>query len=162
MAHARLQPVLAPYSPIGPLGAELRGGPTTRFALHTSLARRAYVRLFSDPDTPSATLPMHARGDGYFELFAEDVGHGALYKLVLDERELPDPYARYLPYGVHGPAMVFGSHYTFKNPRAEPPDPLRQVIYELHIGTFTEHGTYRSGLPQAARAVRARRSPPSS
>jgi len=128
--------------PFGPLGAEVRSGPTTRFALHSSHARRAFVRLFSDAETSTATLPMHARGDGYFELFAEDVGHGALYKFVVDDQELPDPYARYLPYGVHGPAMAFASHYTFKHPRADAPDPLRQVIYELHIGTFTEHGSY--------------------
>src|SRR5689334_12325054 len=105
----KAEPTLATGLPLGPLGAEVRSGPTTRFALHASSARRAYVRLYSDADTALETLPMHARGDGYFELFAEGVGHGALYKFVLDDRELPDPYARYLPYGVHGPAMAYAA-----------------------------------------------------
>jgi maltooligosyltrehalose trehalohydrolase len=126
----------------GPLGAEVRGGPTTRFSLFTSSASQCAVRLFHDGRTPSRTLPMHARGGGLFELSIEDVGHGALYKFVLDERELPDPYARYLPHGVHGPAMVVEPRYVFHHPRPAQRAPGQRVIYELHVGTFTEHGTY--------------------
>src|SRR4051812_12286665 len=143
-ARPALSPARSSCLPLGPLGAEVRGGPTTRFALHASSCQRAYVRLFSDPETPSATLPMHARGDGFFELFAEDVGHGALYKFILDDRELPDPYARFLPHGVHGPAAVHQLRYQWRH-GAGLFRPLReQLFYELHVGTFTPEGTYRA------------------
>lgn len=140
-------------SVVPPLGAHVLHGPTTRFALHSSAAKQCAVRLYSDENTVLDTRPMVAVGDGYFTLSAEDVGHGALYKLMVDDRELPDPYARYLPFGVHGPAMVIEPRYTFRSNRPTPPEPGRQVIYELHVGTFTEHGTYASAclkLPELA------------
>jgi maltooligosyltrehalose trehalohydrolase len=124
----------------GPLGAEVRGGPTTRFSLFSSTASRCAVRLYHDERTPGESAELHARGGGRFELSLEDVGHGALYNFVLDGRELPDPYARYLPHGVHGPAMVVEPRYVFRHPR--PPAARERVIYELHVGTFTEHGTF--------------------
>jgi maltooligosyltrehalose trehalohydrolase len=126
----------------GSLGAEVRAGPSTRFLLYAERAQRCAVRLFHDVDTPLATLPMHALGDGYHALHAEDVGHGALYKFVVDDVELPDPYARFLPYGVHGPAMAIEPRYTFRH--ARPTASEQPILYELHIGTFTEQGTYRA------------------
>jgi maltooligosyltrehalose trehalohydrolase len=122
------------------LGAHPHPGPTTRFALFTSHAQHCELRLFRDPSTPLRSVPLDPLGPGYFEVLAEDVGHGALYKFVLDGRELPDPYARYLPFGVHGPAMVIEPRYTFRHPR--PPRPARPVLYELHVGTFSEAGTF--------------------
>lgn len=133
-----------------PLGAHVHAGPSTRFALHSSRARRVALRLYEDAKTPLDTLPMHPVDDGYFELFAEGVGHGALYKLVLDGAEYPDPYARYLPYGVHGPAMVVQSSYTFKHPRPPHPPAQRQVIYEIHVGTFTPPGSYAAACLKLA------------
>ena len=43
-------------------------------------------------------------GDGIFEVEIPGAGHGTLYNFLLEERELPDPYATFLPHGVHGPA----------------------------------------------------------
>jgi maltooligosyltrehalose trehalohydrolase len=124
------------------LGAHVDAGPTTHFLTFTERSERCAVRLFRERDTPLLTVPMHPLGDGYHELYLEDVGHGALYQFVLDDVALPDPYARFLPYGVHGPAMVIEPRYTFRHAR---PLPCAQpVIYELHIGTFTPEGTYRA------------------
>lgn len=134
------------------LGAHVHPGPTTRFSLFSSHAQRCEVRLFRDEHTPLRTLPLHALSPGYHEALLEDVGHGALYKFLLDGRELPDPYARYLPYGVHGPAMVIEPRYTFHH--ARPPRPAQPVIYELHVGAFTEPGSYAAAclrLPELQR-----------
>jgi maltooligosyltrehalose trehalohydrolase len=133
------------------LGAHVHTGPTTRFSLFSSHAQRCEVRLFEDEHTALRTLPLHALSPGYHEALLEDVGHGALYKFVLDGRELPDPYARYLPFGVHGPAMVIEPRYTFRH--ARPARPPRPVIYELHVGTFTEAGSFAAAclrLPELA------------
>jgi maltooligosyltrehalose trehalohydrolase len=127
---------------LGPLGAQVRGGPTTRFALFSDTASSCAVRLYHDEQTPGERVPLHARGGGLFERSLEDVGHGALYKFELDGRELPDPYARYLPHGVHGPAMVVEPRYVFRHPRPPPLRAEQRVIYELHVGTFAEHGTF--------------------
>jgi len=71
--------------------------------------------------------------------------HGALYKLVVNGEELPDPYARYLPAGVSGSRTGVRISLRFGETVWASRRPLdEQVIYELHVGTFTEGGTYES------------------
>lgn len=122
------------------LGAQVRGDGTC-FGVYCTTAGSCAVRLLKGEGQPVATCELTARGDGYFAAELAGVGPGALYKFVLDGRELPDPYARFLPHGVHGPALVVGPGYRFQH--AGVARPLAEhVIYELHIGTFTEAGTY--------------------
>lgn len=78
--------------------------------------------------------------------------HGARYKFALDGREFPDPYARFLPDGVHGPAMVVESRYEFEHGHVVRPL-AEQVIYELHIGTFTQAGTYLAAIERLPEVV---------
>src|SRR2546423_5729482 len=125
------------------LGAEpLPGG--TRFSLFCTTATACEVQLHDGPARRGRRIPMQPGPDGLFSVVVPGVGHGALYTFVVGERELPDPFARFLPHGVHGPAMVV-------EPRAEwrhgpgVVRPLREhVIYELHVGTFTDEGTYQA------------------
>lgn len=86
---------------------------------------------------------MSPLADGVFELELPGVGHGALYRFVVDGRALPDPYARFLPRGVHGPAMVVENRFAFRSECVSRPLD-EQVLYELHVGTFTPEGTYAS------------------
>lgn len=89
------------------------------------------------------TAPLAASESGYFYGFIPGIGDGARYWIVVDEKRLPDPYARFLPDGVHGPAQVVASSYRFEH--TPPARPLSQhVIYELHLGTFTEEGTFEA------------------
>jgi maltooligosyltrehalose trehalohydrolase len=123
----------------------------TRFRVFSDAARCS-VRSYDEGGAVLDERPLRALGDGLFETFWPEQGHGLLYRFVLDERELPDPYARFLPQGVHGPAMVIEPGYAFRHPL--PGRPLReQVLYELHVGTFTPSGTYlgaRERLPELA------------
>ncbi len=126
-------------APAPALGAELLGD-TTRFAL-LSDARRCAVRLFDASRRLLSEHELEPLGDGYFEARVAGAPHGTRYAFVLDGRELTDPYARFLPDGVHAPAMVYAPRYAFSHePMARPI--AQQVIYELHVGTFTEQGTY--------------------
>ena len=118
----------------------------TRFVAWSTTARRVAVRLYEDAQAPRrriATHPLATRGDGIFEGVIAGAAPGTLYKLVLDaDRELPDPYARDLPFGVHGPARVVSARQaarTFVVPPFE-----QWIIYELHVGTFTPEGTFRA------------------
>jgi maltooligosyltrehalose trehalohydrolase len=74
------------------------------------------------------------------------VGHGALYELWLDDRRYPDPYARFLPRGVNGPAMVIEPRHRWQNGPGVELAPAARVIYELHVGTFTAEGTFLSAV----------------
>ncbi|HVR18682.1 MAG TPA: alpha-amylase family glycosyl hydrolase, partial [Polyangiaceae bacterium] len=127
------------FSDSMPLGATVVGN-ATRFAALTD-APRCAVRLY---DSNGEVIAEHALGpeeNGVHSLDIPGVGHGALYRFVLGERALPDPYARFLPYGVHGPAMVVEPRLGFRFDAVSRPL-AEHVIYELHIGTFTPEGTY--------------------
>jgi maltooligosyltrehalose trehalohydrolase len=99
------------------------------------------VRLYDADDRPLAEHALESRGGGLFARELAGVGHGALYRFVLGERALPDPYARFLPRGVHGPAMVVEPRYEWRHPNVSRPL-AEHVLYELHVGTFTPEGTY--------------------
>jgi maltooligosyltrehalose trehalohydrolase len=123
------------------LGAHYEGE-SVRFAAFTNAANCA-VLLVDDDDRELATIEMEPLGDGYYQSRVPGVAPGSLYWFVVDGRKLPDPYARYLPKGVHGPASVETPVYAMQS---LPPvrKPGEHVIYELHIGTFTEQGTFEA------------------
>jgi maltooligosyltrehalose trehalohydrolase len=124
-----------------PLGAAVHPG-GVEFGVYATTAARCQVRIFGEDRSPLGEHDLPGHGAGFFRALVPGLGPGTLYKFVLDGRELPDPYARFLPDGVHGPAMVVASTYRWKNGPGIA-RPLRElVIYELHVGTFTEEGTY--------------------
>src|SRR5690349_12656273 len=84
------------------LGARVVGS-DARFGLFAEPCTRAAVRLFAEDGTSLGDFEMQPLGGGYFGAVVPGVAHGALYKFVLDGRELTDPFARFLPQGVHGP-----------------------------------------------------------
>ncbi len=108
------------------------------------------VRLFDGAGNVLATHALQAAGDGLHQTALPGLGHGTRYKFVLANRELPDPYARFLPDGVHGPAMVVLPHHTWRHGDGVWRPLREQVIYELHVGTFTEEGTYRAAQAHLA------------
>src|SRR3954469_14822863 len=84
-------------------------------------------------------------GDGVFEgeIFADA---GDDYWIVLPQGRFPDPCSRFQPEGVRGPSRVvdpaaFAWH-------AEAPRLSREalVIYELHVGCFSEAGTFDGAI----------------
>jgi maltooligosyltrehalose trehalohydrolase len=114
----------------------------TTFCAWSTTARAVSVRIFDERGNALRTEALDARGDGVFEKRFPDVKPGALYKLVVDGDETPDPYARFMPRGVHGPARVVAR--ASMDALREPLPKERWVIYELHVGTFTPEGTYRA------------------
>jgi len=135
------------------LGAflEERGGVT--FRAYSTVGERSGAGVVVEMESPPRSVPLVAVGDGVFEATIREARLGTLYKLRVGDRVLPDPYARWLPSGVHGPAEVVSSSYPWKHPC--PGTPLeRCVVYELHVGTFTPEGTYTAAsarLPELAR-----------
>jgi maltooligosyltrehalose trehalohydrolase len=133
-----------PNSPIKPLAVPQLGAIAddtgTTFRLWTTLASEAGVILYG-ADFHEERRPLESLGNGLFEARFQDVRAGDRYQFELDKKPLPDPYARCLPEGPHGPALVWRSSYEFK--RLAPSLRADQlVIYELHVGTFTPEGTY--------------------
>jgi maltooligosyltrehalose trehalohydrolase len=79
--------------------------------------------------------------------YSDATGTDYAFLLGDNEEPLPDPRSRWQPEGVHGPSRVY-DHDAFEwtdqawTGRALPGG----VLYELHIGTFTEGGTFDSAI----------------
>jgi maltooligosyltrehalose trehalohydrolase len=73
------------------------------------------------------------------------------YVYVLDGVELPDPCSRWQPEGLRGPSRVFDARGLPGAADGFIAPPLEQlIIYELHIGTFSEAGTFEGALEHLA------------
>ncbi len=121
------------------LGAHLLSdGTGTRFRLWTTTATTVAVQV------DGTQYPMASQGGGLYEAVLP-VKEGARYKFVLDGSLWPDPYARFLPDGVHGEAEVTDlSRYQWQHTDWSGLALSDCVFYELHVGTFTPEGTYRA------------------
>jgi maltooligosyltrehalose trehalohydrolase len=63
---------------------------------------------------------------------------------LLGGRRYPDPASRWQPAGLRGPSRVYGVSAV----KPFTPRPLsQQVIYELHVGTFSPEGTFAGAIP---------------
>lgn len=131
------------------LGASPTEGATT-FGVWAPLARRCAVRLVDRDRARVAEHAMEPAGEGHWEITVPWVGPGALYLFVVDDRELPDPFARFLPLGVHGPAEVVRSTHVWQFGAGVARPLAEHVLYELHVGTFTPEGTFRAAIGHLA------------
>ena len=83
---------------------------------------------------------------GYHEALLEGVAPGTRYYFQAPGGErLPDPASRFQPEGVHGPSQVVDLNFAWQHDFA-PAALADLVMYELHIGTFTQEGTFESAL----------------
>jgi maltooligosyltrehalose trehalohydrolase len=95
-----------------------------------------------------ASLPMTAQSDGWYTLTQPHVGAGARYKFRIDgELEIPDPASAFQPDDVFGASEVIDfSHYRWRATGWRGRPWADAVICELHVGTFTPIGTFRSAI----------------
>jgi len=124
-------------------GAEARDG-GTRFRIWAPKCKSMRLKLKGRRNL----LDMEARADGWHRLYVEGVGAGALYKYVLpDGTEIPDPTSRFQPDDIHGFSEVINPRdfaWTDVEWQGRPWE--EAIIYELHIGTFTEEGTFAAAI----------------
>jgi maltooligosyltrehalose trehalohydrolase len=120
------------------LGAVSANG-TARFRIWAPAARRVDV-VFEDGDCKPLSLT--AEAGGYFSGSAATSARHYKYR-VDDKGPWPDPCSRFQPQGVHGPSLLVDPDaFEWTDAQWQGIAIERQVIYELHIGTFTPEGTF--------------------
>jgi maltooligosyltrehalose trehalohydrolase len=125
------------------LGAVFDEG-MTRFRVWAPEASRVDVHI----ENSTRTIPLARSGDGYFEAEARDLKPGALYKYSVDGKgPWPDPCSRFQPQGPHGPSQITApGAYVWHDAGWRGARLKGQVIYEMHIGTFTTEGTFDAAI----------------
>ena len=123
------------------LGATIVPEEGCSFLVWAPRAERVEVHLLDPVDQLLELEPMDR---GYFGATLRGVGAGARYRFRLDgEGEYADPASRFQPDGVHGPSEVFDpAAFTWSDLGWNAPPLAEQVLYELHVGTYTDEGTF--------------------
>lgn len=103
------------------------------------------VKLLIESGEP---LAMNRDADGWHRLELAEAKAGTLYKFVMPEGlEVPDPGSRFQPQDVHGPSEVIDPNaYAWKSSSWAGRPWEQTVLYEMHIGAFTEDGTFRAAI----------------
>jgi maltooligosyltrehalose trehalohydrolase len=134
------------------VGAELAGG-EVHFRVWAPAARRVDAVIHRPGG--DAVVSLQAEDGGYFS------GHAAAsadecYRFSLDGRDrlYPDPVTRFQPEGPHGPSQIVDpTRFVWTDGAWRGVQPEGQIIYELHIGTFTVEGSWAAAaleLPELA------------
>ncbi|HEY8149881.1 MAG TPA: malto-oligosyltrehalose trehalohydrolase [Vicinamibacteria bacterium] len=129
-----------------PVGAEILPSGEAHFRVWAPRRRSVEVTL------EGGRTPLSAEGAGYFSGTVREARAGALYKYRLDGGEsFPDPASRFQPEGPHGPSQVIDpAAYPWRDRAGKGLSLPGQVLYEMHVGTFTTEGTWdaaRGELP---------------
>ncbi len=126
-------------------GVELRSGGTASVRVWAPDSR--HVDFVVDG---GGSHPLEREEDGVFagELPRVVAGTRYWYRLDAGERR-PDPVSRFQPDGPHGPSEVVDPDlFRWTDASWRGVGPQGQVLYEMHIGTFTPEGTWASAMAQ--------------
>jgi maltooligosyltrehalose trehalohydrolase len=125
-----------------PVGAEVLPSGEVHFRVWAP--RRRTVEVALDPGGSPVALPREEAG--YFSGVVSGARVGSLYRYRLDGGEsFPDPASRFQPQGPHGPSQVVDpTAYPWRDGERPGVAMAGQVLYEMHIGTFTPEGTWEA------------------
>ncbi|MGE0757374.1 MAG: malto-oligosyltrehalose trehalohydrolase, partial [Pirellulaceae bacterium] len=127
-----------------PVGAEVQGDQTS-FRVWAPSRRR--VMLVLEMEDRPLEIPLNRQDVGYFEVITELAPSGTRYRFRLDSDEqlFPDPLSRFQPTGPHGPSQVVDpAEFEWQDQGWLGVKPEGQVLYEMHVGTFTPDGTWKA------------------
>ena len=116
-------------------------------------ARKKIEVVFEDKDVAPHSLEPDEQA-GYFSGLVAQAKAGARYRFRLDgaSQLLPDPASRFQPEGPHGPSQVVDPRKFGWSDASWPGIRLPgQVLYELHVGTFTREGTWEAAARELPR-----------
>ncbi|MER6942792.1 malto-oligosyltrehalose trehalohydrolase [Nonomuraea sp. NPDC000554] len=106
-------------------------------------------------DVLGGRRPMTSGERGWWRTEVPEAAHGTRYGYVLDgDGPYPDPRSRRQPDGVFGPSAVYDhARYTWSDHEWTGRDLRGAVIYELHVGTFTQAGTFEAAVEKLEHLV---------
>ncbi len=118
---------------------------TCRFTVWAPEKETMILHIVSPSDRK---IQMQKDSLGYFTVELNDIEAGSRYFYMPDGGEdCPDPCSYFQPEGVHGPSEVLDHEDHMWTDVQWKGLPLKElVLYELHIGTFTNDGTFEAAI----------------
>ena len=139
-----------------PIGAELIAEGEAHFRVWAPKASKVDVVLEDIADAKAKFYPLIAEPGGYFSR-AVNVSAGARYRFRVNGGETfyPDPASRFQPDGPHGSSCIVDpTKFRWSDAQWPGLKIKGQVIYEMHVGTFTKEGTWRAAAQQLSELAR--------
>ena len=138
-----------------PVGAEVQPGAGVHFRVWAPGSSKVTLLLSDHEDLADARLcPLVREEDGYWSVAVGDASTGMFYRYQLDDGAFPDIASRFQPNGPHGSSQIIDPMaYRWSDLGWGGVRPEGQIIYEMHIGTFTKAGTWEAAaerLPHLA------------
>jgi maltooligosyltrehalose trehalohydrolase len=130
-----------------PIGAQpLAEGAGVSFRVWAPERRSVDVALETASGAQHHALTKDA--EGYFAGVVKTAATGSRYRFRLDgDITRPDPASRHQPEGPHGPSEVIdASRFAWTDAGWRGLPLAGQVLYELHVGTFTREGTWAAAM----------------
>ena len=129
-----------------PFGAECLENGQVRFRLWAPDKEQVTLCLYPSGRAVEH-IAMQALDGGWHEYQTDKVGPGDSYAFQVDDLTVPDPASRYQPDDVHGPSQIIDpDSYGWKSADWQGKPWHEAIVYELHIGTFTEQGTFQAAI----------------
>jgi maltooligosyltrehalose trehalohydrolase len=140
---ARPLAMTAASSPLPDLGATVRRD-GVHFRVWAPKAKQ--IEVVVEPD--GRAVPLQPDRDGYHQGLVAGLQAGERYRYRIDGGDAyPDPCSRFQPEGPHGPSLVVDpGAFTWSDAQWRGIPLQGQVIYEMHIGSFTTAGTFDAAL----------------
>lgn len=127
------------------LGATYLGNGRCQFIVWVPVIQKVEVHIVSPKEL---IVPLVRDVQGYHQAIVEGVEPSCLYFYRLDsKKERPDPASRFQPRGVHGPSQVVDPHFPWEDQTWSGLPLEEYIVYELHVGAFTEEGTFDAIVP---------------
>lgn len=140
------------------IGAEPIANGGTHFRVWAPACQRVLVvEHDAQGQQLSTQRSLESEGQGYFSGLVPELRRGQCYGYKLDDDEFvyPDPASRFQPCGPDGPSQIIDPNdYEWQVHDFPGPPASGQVLYEMHIGTFTREGTYRAAARELAELAR--------
>ncbi len=117
-------------------------GEGTHFRVWAANHQNVYLIIENEGTTEEYL--MEKEKNSYFSLFLPHVRENYLYRFkFLNEPGLwSDPASRYQPFGPDEPSCIVNTEYHWTDDQWPGITLENQIIYEIHIGTFTLSGTF--------------------
>ncbi|WP_349644407.1 malto-oligosyltrehalose trehalohydrolase [Rhizobium mayense] len=113
-----------------------------RFRLWAPLQERVRVRIEARGE-----WEMQPQENGWHLADVSGARPGDLYKFILSNGiEVPDPASRFQPRDVHGSSEIINPTFAWQAKHSNGRPWEEMVIYEMHVGAFTEAGTFLAAI----------------